>query len=35
LSTLAQPLKDCSFSFALNVNATGQRWILDNLRFTP
>jgi hypothetical protein len=35
LSTLAQPLKDCSFSFALNVNPTGQRWIMDNLRFTP
>ena len=35
LSTLAQPLKDCSFSFALNANPTGQRWILDNLRFTP
>ena len=35
LSTLAKPLNDCSFTFALNVNATGQRWILDNLRFTP
>jgi hypothetical protein len=34
-STLGRPLKDCSFGFALNVNPTGQRWILDNLRFTP
>jgi hypothetical protein len=34
-STLAQALSDCSFSFALNVNATGQAWSLDNLRFTP
>ena len=35
LSTLARPLNDCSFSFALNVNPTGRTWILDNLRFTP
>jgi hypothetical protein len=34
LSTLGQPLKDCHFDFALNVNQTGQNWILDNLRFT-
>jgi hypothetical protein len=34
-STLAQPLDDCAFSLALNVNATGQAWLLDNLRFTP
>jgi hypothetical protein len=34
-STLARPLDDCAFSFALNVNATGQTWLLDNLRFTP
>ena len=33
-STLQQSLSDCSFSFALNVNQTGQTWILDNLRFT-
>jgi hypothetical protein len=32
--TLQQSLPDCSFSFALNVNQTGQTWILDNLRFT-
>jgi hypothetical protein len=35
LSTLARPLNDCSFSFALNVNPTGRTWILDNLRFSP
>jgi hypothetical protein len=35
LSTLARPLNDCSFSFALNVNPTGRTWILDNLRFAP
>jgi hypothetical protein len=35
LQTLAQPLDDCSFTFALNVNATGNTWILDRLRFTP
>jgi hypothetical protein len=34
-ATLQQPLSDCSFSFALNVNQTGQNWILDNLRFAP
>jgi hypothetical protein len=25
----------CALSFALNVNATGGTWELDNLRFTP
>jgi len=35
LSTLARPLDDCFFSFALNVNATGNTWLLDRLRFTP
>jgi hypothetical protein len=35
LSTLRRSLNDCSFTFALNVNATGRTWILDNLRFTP
>jgi hypothetical protein len=25
----------CALSFALNVNATGKTWELDNLRFTP
>jgi len=34
-STLRQPLSDCAFSFALNVNQTNRTWILDNLRFTP
>jgi len=34
-STLARSLDDCSFSFGLNVNQTGQAWVLDNLRFTP
>jgi hypothetical protein len=34
LSTLHQPLNDCAFSFALNVNQTNRTWILDNLRFT-
>ncbi|MFL5308108.1 MAG: hypothetical protein ACJ8F1_23030 [Polyangia bacterium] len=34
-STLAQPLSDCAFGFALNVNQTNRKWILDNLRFTP
>ncbi|MBC7771761.1 MAG: hypothetical protein H7210_04635, partial [Pyrinomonadaceae bacterium] len=33
-STLASPLEDCAFSFALNVNPTGRMWVLDNLRFT-
>jgi len=33
-STLLQPLSDCFFGFALNVNQTGHTWILDNLRFT-
>jgi hypothetical protein len=33
-TTLAQPLSDCSFGFALNVNQTNRTWILDNLRFT-
>jgi len=32
---LAQPLDDCALSLALNVNATGRAWLLDNLRFTP
>lgn len=35
-SALTQlPARQCSFSLALNVNQTGQPWILDNLRFTP
>jgi hypothetical protein len=34
-TTLGQPIDDCSFSFALNVNATGNKWLLDKLRFTP
>ena len=34
-STLARALDDCSIGLTLNVNATGQPWFLDNLRFTP
>lgn len=34
-STLRRPIDDCSFSFGLNVNPTGQNWVLDKLRFTP
>jgi hypothetical protein len=34
-SALRRPLDDCSFTFGLNVNATGQSWVLDNVRFTP
>ena len=33
-ATLGRSLDDCSFSFGLNVNATGRNWLLDNLRFT-
>lgn len=35
LTTLGRPLNDCSIGLALNVSATGEKWILDNLRFTP
>jgi DNA mismatch repair protein MutH len=35
VNTLGRPLNDCFFTIALNVNQTGKRWILDNLRFTP
>jgi len=35
VQTLKGSFSDCSFSFALNVNQTGQTWILDNLRFVP
>jgi hypothetical protein len=35
VATLQRGLQACKFSFALNVNATGQTWELDNLRFTP
>ena len=36
VSTLTQsPANQCYFSLGLNVNQTGQTWILDNLRFTP
>jgi hypothetical protein len=35
VGTLRRSLNDCSFTFALNVNATDRRWILDNVRFTP
>jgi hypothetical protein len=34
-TTLARPLDDCSFTLSLNVNPTGNTWILDRLRFTP
>jgi alpha-tubulin suppressor-like RCC1 family protein len=34
-ATLRRTLNDCSFTIALNVNATGRAHILDNLRFTP
>jgi hypothetical protein len=34
VSTLGRGLQDCFFGLALNVNATGQKWLLDNLRFT-
>jgi len=34
-STLARTLDDCAFTLGLNVNATGQTWLIDNLRFTP
>lgn len=32
---LGARFSDCAFGFALNVNATGRTWLLDNLRFTP
>jgi hypothetical protein len=35
LSTLGRGLQDCFFTLALNVNATNQAWLLDNLRFGP
>lgn len=35
LSTLNSPLQDCSLGLSLNVNQTTQKWVLDNLRFTP
>jgi len=34
-ANLRRGLTDCSFSFGLNVNQTGRKWILDNLRLTP
>lgn len=34
VSTLTSQLNDCSFTFAINVNATGKNWLFDNLRFT-
>ena len=34
VSTLTSNRSDCSFSFAINVNATGRNWLFDNLRFT-
>jgi hypothetical protein len=34
-TALARPLDDCAFTLALNVNATGNTWLLDQLRFTP
>ena len=34
-TTLARQLNDCSFTLSLNVNPTGNTWILDRLRFTP
>jgi hypothetical protein len=34
-ATLAVPQDGCFLGFALNVNPTGQSWLLDNLRFTP
>jgi hypothetical protein len=34
-TVLSQPgHNDCTFSVALNVNQTGQKWLLDNLRFS-
>jgi len=33
-STLHRSLDDCSISITLNINPTGQSWLLDNLRFT-
>lgn len=35
MTTLNRGLTDCSLGVVLNVNATGQHWVLDNLRFTP
>ena len=34
VSTLTTQLNDCSFTLAINVNATGKNWLFDNLRFT-
>ncbi len=34
-STLARQLNDCSLALSLNVNQTGNTWMLDRLRFTP
>jgi hypothetical protein len=34
-TTLKRSLKDCAFTFALNVNQTNSTWLVDNLRFTP
>jgi hypothetical protein len=34
LGILNRTLNDCSLSFAINVNPTGQTWLFDNLRFT-
>ncbi len=34
-TTLGRQLNDCSFTLSLNVNATGNTWLLDRLRFTP
>ncbi len=31
-ANLKRNLTDCSFSFGLNVNPTGRKWLLDNLR---
>jgi hypothetical protein len=31
-ANLTRNLTDCSFSFGLNVNATGRKWLLDKLR---
>ena len=31
-ANLTRNLTDCSFSFALNVNQTGRKWLLDKLR---
>jgi len=35
VTALRKDLRDCSWTFALNVNQTMRTWLLDNLRFAP